>query len=372
MPPTDMNPMPPNVVQQLFPNDMVETEKDIENEAFSRETARNMSILAEWDDDFDNIIDNYSDEGAVQLPKRRRKQMLYKQRGRGRGNSLSLPRKTRRQSSIFGSAERGRSLLAPTSYLRRSASSTALARTSATIRAARITNAPASTGNNPTTNDASTTPTTGLPRPTSSSSTATSGSSLTRTSQRSGGGGTHATSATTGNNLVTGNANRSSTLNYVATPTTCITFGDSLLTLGVKLMEIVLSITKFTVLALAVLIGAAGGQTLAKRASDFDGAFAIVLHCIGTASGACLIGLETFSEVMCVVLIGVLGGMSSVVWQGSQGNDDVQTNDDPVGAFVIPLVIIAAVLSVALDALHRVASSIALTRSSTTIRSTSV
>eukprot|EP00984_Skeletonema_dohrnii_P038826 scaffold42519_cov139-Skeletonema_dohrnii-CCMP3373.AAC.9 len=114
LPTTEMKPMPSNVVQVRFPNDKKETEKDVENEEFSRETARNVSMLAEWDDDFDSIIDNDSDEeeGEVQLPKRRRKQTPYKQRGRGaRGNSLSRPRKTRRQSSIFGSAERGRSLL---------------------------------------------------------------------------------------------------------------------------------------------------------------------------------------------------------------------------------------------------------------------
>ena len=115
MPITEMKPMPPNVVKVRFPNDKVETEKDVENEQFSRETARNVSILAEWDDDFDSMVENDSsdEEGEVQLPKRRRKQTPYKQRGRGgRGNSsLSRPRKTRRQSSIFGSAERGRSLL---------------------------------------------------------------------------------------------------------------------------------------------------------------------------------------------------------------------------------------------------------------------
>ena len=111
MPTTEMKPMPLNVVQEIFPNDKVETEMDIENEEFSRETARNVSMLAQWDDDFDTIIDNDSDEDGeeVQLPKRRRKQTPYKQRGRG--NSVSRPRKTRRQSSIFGSAERGRSLL---------------------------------------------------------------------------------------------------------------------------------------------------------------------------------------------------------------------------------------------------------------------
>ncbi len=112
MPTTEMKHMPPNVVQEFFPNDKVETEKDIADDEFSRETARNVSMLAEWEDDFDTIIDNDSDEdGTVQLPKRRRKQTPYKEGRRGRGNSLSRPRKTRRQSSIFGSAERGRSLL---------------------------------------------------------------------------------------------------------------------------------------------------------------------------------------------------------------------------------------------------------------------
>ena len=89
MPTTEMKPLPSNVVQERFPNDKVETEKDVENEEFSRETARNVSMLAEWDDDFDSIIDNDDSdgEGEVKLPKRRRKQTPYKQRGRGgRGN----------------------------------------------------------------------------------------------------------------------------------------------------------------------------------------------------------------------------------------------------------------------------------------------
>lgn len=112
MPTTEMKHMPPNVVQEFFPNDKVKTEKDIEEDEIARETARNVSMLAEWDDDFDSIIDNDSNEdGAVQLPKRRRKQTPYKEGRRGRGNAVSRPRKTRRQSSIFGSAERGRSLL---------------------------------------------------------------------------------------------------------------------------------------------------------------------------------------------------------------------------------------------------------------------
>ena len=111
MPTTEMKHMPPSVVLEIFPNDKVETQKDIENEEVSRETKQNVSILAEWDDDFDSIIDNDNsdEEGSYQLPKRRRKQTPYKQGGRGK--SLSRPRKSRRQSSIFGSADRGRSLL---------------------------------------------------------------------------------------------------------------------------------------------------------------------------------------------------------------------------------------------------------------------
>ncbi|KAL7457646.1 hypothetical protein ACHAWC_009208, partial [Mediolabrus comicus] len=114
LPTTEMKPMPPNVVQEFFPNDKVENQ---EKEEFCRETARNVSVLAEWDDDFDSYTQDGDDSddddnGETKLPKRRRKQTPYKQRRRRRGNNgLSRPRKCRRESSIFGSAERGRSLL---------------------------------------------------------------------------------------------------------------------------------------------------------------------------------------------------------------------------------------------------------------------
>jgi hypothetical protein len=115
MPTTEMKPMPPNVVQEFFPNDKVENQ---EKEEFCRETARNVSVLAEWDDDFDSYTqdgddsDDDDDNGETKLPKPRRKQTPYKRRRRRRGNNgLSRPRKCRRESSIFGSAERGRSLL---------------------------------------------------------------------------------------------------------------------------------------------------------------------------------------------------------------------------------------------------------------------
>lgn len=114
MPTTEMKPMPPNVVQEFFPNDKVESKNE---EEFSRETKRNVSVLAEWDDDFDSYTQDgedsdEDDDGETKLPKRRRKQTPYKQRRRRRGNNgLSRPRKCRRESSIFGSAERGRSLL---------------------------------------------------------------------------------------------------------------------------------------------------------------------------------------------------------------------------------------------------------------------
>ena len=115
MPTTEMKPMPPNVVQEFFPNDKVASTNE---EEFSRETKRNVSVLAEWDDDFDSYTqdgddsDDDDDNGETKLPKRRRKQTPYKQRRRRRGNNgLSRPRKCRRESSIFGSAERGRSLL---------------------------------------------------------------------------------------------------------------------------------------------------------------------------------------------------------------------------------------------------------------------
>ena len=114
MPTTEMKPMHPNVVQEFFPNDKVESKNE---EEFSRETKRNVSVLAEWDDDFDSYTQDGDDSddddnGETKLPKRRRKQTPYKQRRRRRGNNgLSRPRKCRRESSIFGSAERGRSLL---------------------------------------------------------------------------------------------------------------------------------------------------------------------------------------------------------------------------------------------------------------------
>lgn len=126
MPSTEMKPMPFSVVQKFFPIEKL-VDNSLREEQFSLETKRNVSTLAEWDDDFDSIIsqDNYDDnsydeeednEGesaAHQLPKRRRKQTPYKEglRHRRRGNPLARPRKCRRDSSIFGSAEKGRSLL---------------------------------------------------------------------------------------------------------------------------------------------------------------------------------------------------------------------------------------------------------------------
>lgn len=112
---TEMTPMPATVVQEIFPTDKVETEKDVNEYVESRETARNVAMLAEWDDDFDSIVSqedgsngsSCGDGGSRRMssggpPKRGRKRTPFKH-GRRR------PQKNRRESHIF-SRER-RSLL---------------------------------------------------------------------------------------------------------------------------------------------------------------------------------------------------------------------------------------------------------------------
>mmetsp|Transcript_14018 Transcript_14018/g.25300 ORF Transcript_14018/g.25300 Transcript_14018/m.25300 type:complete len:1244 (+) Transcript_14018:189-3920(+) len=103
---TEMTPIPSAVVQRIFPSDIKETEKEVEEQGVSRETARNVALLAQWDDDFDSIIgeDEEEEEGLLKEgnkpPKKRgRKHTPYKSGRRSAGNSR--PRKSRRESSLF-------------------------------------------------------------------------------------------------------------------------------------------------------------------------------------------------------------------------------------------------------------------------------
>lgn len=82
--------MPSHVVQEIFPSES--KEKPAEEEQVSRETARNVAMLAEWDDLFDEDLD--------QTPKRKRgrKRTPYKSKNR-------RPSKSRRDSSIFSKEE---------------------------------------------------------------------------------------------------------------------------------------------------------------------------------------------------------------------------------------------------------------------------
>ena len=102
-----MTPIPLSVVQEIFPTDVKEEpeEKEIEH----RQTAQNVAILAEWEDDFDDII---SDDNDIVKPggrsmKRGRKRTPHKRPRKRRESSSSR----RRESSIF-SRER-RSLIDP-------------------------------------------------------------------------------------------------------------------------------------------------------------------------------------------------------------------------------------------------------------------
>ena len=104
---TEMTPIPLSVVQEIFPTDVKEEpeEKEIEH----RQTAQNVAILAEWEDDFDDII---SEDNDVVKPggrsmKRGRKRTPHKRPRKRRESSSSR----RRESSIF-SRER-RSLIDP-------------------------------------------------------------------------------------------------------------------------------------------------------------------------------------------------------------------------------------------------------------------
>ncbi|KAL7539958.1 hypothetical protein ACHAXR_009763 [Thalassiosira sp. AJA248-18] len=110
---TEMTPIPPSVVQQIFPSEMKE---ELEEMGVSRETARNVALLAEWDDDFDCIIGegggndegggNGNGGGGSVPQKRGRKHTPYKLTGGRRRSSSTAganrrPRKARRESSLF-------------------------------------------------------------------------------------------------------------------------------------------------------------------------------------------------------------------------------------------------------------------------------
>ena len=115
LPITEMTPIPSSVVQQIFPLELLDVQnvqKQQEEYGVSRETARNVALLAEWDDDFDEIIvgDNGGDEparsgGRVGRSSSRRGQKRhtpYKLTGGRRNSSARRPRKERRrESSIF-------------------------------------------------------------------------------------------------------------------------------------------------------------------------------------------------------------------------------------------------------------------------------
>ncbi len=70
LPTTEMTPIPLSVVQDIFPSNVQDDEKAQEEHGHSRETARNVAMLAEWDDDFDIIVedsdnDDDDDDGII-------------------------------------------------------------------------------------------------------------------------------------------------------------------------------------------------------------------------------------------------------------------------------------------------------------------
>lgn len=116
---TKMTPIPFEVVQEIFPTDVKEdTEKEVEEHTVSRETARNVAMLAEWEDDFDSIIDeddDYDDDDdemkmgsstGRRMPKPGGRTM---KRGRKR-TPHKRPRKQRRESSSSNSRRRESSI----------------------------------------------------------------------------------------------------------------------------------------------------------------------------------------------------------------------------------------------------------------------
>mmetsp|Transcript_24939 Transcript_24939/g.53783 ORF Transcript_24939/g.53783 Transcript_24939/m.53783 type:complete len:1285 (-) Transcript_24939:139-3993(-) len=119
-PATKMTPIPPSIVQEIFPCEIKHGEKEMEEEGVSRETARNVALLAEWEDDFDDFIqedgegEDVMKDGVGGRKGRKRGGTPYKHGSGGRGRrsgSAGRPRKNRRDSSIF-SRER-KSLIDP-------------------------------------------------------------------------------------------------------------------------------------------------------------------------------------------------------------------------------------------------------------------
>ena len=112
LPITEMTPIPSSVVQQIFPLELLDVQnvqKQQEEYGVSRETARNVALLAEWDDDFDEII--VGGDNGGEAPSRGRsgrsrrgqkRHTPYKLTGGRRNSSARRPRKERRrESSIF-------------------------------------------------------------------------------------------------------------------------------------------------------------------------------------------------------------------------------------------------------------------------------
>lgn len=65
LPITHMTPMPDTIVLRIFPLDGRDADAIVAGEGESRETARNVAMLAEWDDDFDGFVDNDDDDDDV-------------------------------------------------------------------------------------------------------------------------------------------------------------------------------------------------------------------------------------------------------------------------------------------------------------------
>lgn len=91
---TEMTPMPSDVVQEIFPSES--KQEPPEEHEVSRETAKNVAMLAEWDDLFDDEDDL---EKSTPKRKRGRKRTPYKSRNR-------RPSKSRRDSTVFSKERR--------------------------------------------------------------------------------------------------------------------------------------------------------------------------------------------------------------------------------------------------------------------------
>ena len=94
LPITEMTPMPTHLVQEIFPSDT--KEEPAEEQQVSRETARNVATLAEWDDLFEDEDDI---EQSTPQRKRGRRRTPYKSKNRKSS-------KSRRDSTIFSKERR--------------------------------------------------------------------------------------------------------------------------------------------------------------------------------------------------------------------------------------------------------------------------